>query len=47
MVVHRAARKGAPVRRISGATLNALCTTLGVQPGDLLAYLPDKKPKRR
>jgi len=46
-VVYRVARKGAPVRRIDGHTLDTLCAVLGATPGDLLAYLPAKPRKRR
>jgi DNA-binding Xre family transcriptional regulator len=45
-VVYRVAKKGAPVRRIDGRTLDRLCAVLGATPGDLLGYVPAKQRKR-
>ena len=46
-VVYRVARRGEPVQRIDGRTLDTLCAVLGAQPGDLLVYLPAKRRRRR
>ena len=46
-VVYRVARKAAPVQRIDGRTLDALCVALGATPGDLLEHVPGKGGARR
>jgi DNA-binding Xre family transcriptional regulator len=33
--------------RFTTSTLNRLCAALDVQPGDLMQWTPDKKPRRR
>ena len=43
---YRLAKPGAVVHRIEGRNFELLCATFGVQPGDLLEYLPDKKRAR-
>lgn len=37
---------GGKARRLDVDTLNALCAALGCQPGDLLEFVPDKKPAK-
>lgn len=43
-VVYRIAKPGRPVMRVDGRTLDRLCATLGVGPGELLEYVPGKAP---
>jgi putative transcriptional regulator len=44
--VYRIAKARGQVKRVDGKTLDALCGALGVGPGELLEYLPEKKGKR-
>jgi DNA-binding Xre family transcriptional regulator len=44
-VVYRIAKKGREVKRVDGGTLDALCATLDVGPGELLEYVPKKGRK--
>ena len=46
-VVYRIAKARRQVKRVDGKTLDALCRTLRVGPGDLLEYVPDKLQKGR
>lgn len=48
-VVYRVAKKGAPVLRIDGGTLDTLCAVLAATPGQLLEHVPGgrKPPARR
>ena len=39
-LVYRIAKAGRQVERVNGNTLNALCRTLGVGPGELFEYVP-------
>ena len=43
---YRLADPGHDLRRLDLDTLNAVCATLGLDPGDLLEYAADK-PKRK
>lgn len=45
-VAYKLADPAVEVRRMDMETLDKLCRTLGVQPGDLLEYVPEKPPKR-
>jgi putative transcriptional regulator len=38
--------KSGKVRGVRFATLDAICTFLECQPGELLEYVPDEKPTR-
>lgn len=42
-VVYRLAKSKQQVKRVDGKTLDALCAALGVGPGELLEYVPDRK----
>ena len=42
-VAYRLAKRDADIRRLDLGTLDALCRTLNVQPGDLLKYVPDRR----
>jgi putative transcriptional regulator len=44
---YRLASAGATLRRLDLVTLDLLCRTLDVTPGELLEYVPDKKKRRR
>ncbi len=44
-VVYRIARAKGQVKRVEGRTLDALCLALGVGPGELLEYVPDKRKR--
>jgi DNA-binding Xre family transcriptional regulator len=44
--VYTIAKKDAKVRRIDGHTLDVLCDTLGVGPGELLAHLLSGRRKK-
>jgi len=44
--VYRLARAEGGARRIDLTTLDAICRVLGVQPGELLEYVPDRKRGR-
>lgn len=46
-VAYKLADPDVEVRRIDVETLEKLCRTLGVQPGDLLEYVPERAPARR
>jgi DNA-binding Xre family transcriptional regulator len=46
-VVYRIAKSRKQVKRVDGRTLDALCGTLGVGPGELLEYVPDKALAKR
>ncbi len=46
-VVYRIAKPGKEVLRVDGRTLDVLCATLKVGPGDLLEYVPDKAKRGR
>ena len=46
-VIYRLARRGEPVRRIDGRTLDTLCAMLDAQPGDLLRYVPTPRTRRK
>lgn len=39
-VVYRIAKAGRQVKRVNGSTLDALCRTFGVGPGELFEYVP-------
>ena len=43
--VYRLAKQKAQMGRVEGDTLDRLCDALGVQPGDLLEHLPDKRKR--
>ena len=43
----RRQQKPGEVNRVDGNTLDALCRTLGVGPGELLEYVPDKASTKR
>ena len=45
-VAYRLAAPGGQFRRLDVNTLDALCRTLGVQPGELLEWVPEKKGRR-
>jgi DNA-binding Xre family transcriptional regulator len=45
-VVYRIAKPGREVKRVDGKTLDTLCATFKVGPGELLEWVPDKKGKR-
>jgi DNA-binding Xre family transcriptional regulator len=45
-VVYRIAKPGREVKRIDGKTLDALCATFKVGPGELLEWIPDKRGRR-
>lgn len=45
-VAYRLANRSSRFRRLDIGTLEALCRTLGVQPGDLLEYVPDRRRQR-
>ena len=45
-VAYRIAKPGREVKRVDGKTLDRLCATFKVGPGELLEYVPDKKGKR-
>ena len=42
-VAYRLAKRYGNFRRLDLVTLDVLCQTLSVQPGDLLEYVPDRK----
>jgi DNA-binding Xre family transcriptional regulator len=44
---YRLSSPTAVLRRLDLATLDALCRTLRVQPGQLLQYVPDRPGQRR
>jgi DNA-binding Xre family transcriptional regulator len=46
-VAYRIAKPGLVVKRIDGETLNALCATLKVGPGNLLEYVADRESRKR
>lgn len=46
-VAYRLAKPDAGLRRLDLATLDALCRTLNVQPGQLLEYVPERERRRR
>lgn len=46
-VAYKLADPDVEIRRVDVETLEKLCRTLGVQPGDLLEYVPEKAPARR
>lgn len=39
--------KGGPLGRVDARTLEAMCDAFGVEPGDLLERIPDKRTTRR
>ena len=45
-VAYRLADPEGGFRRLDVETLDALCRTLGVQPGELLEWVPTRKGKR-
>lgn len=44
--IYRLAQQNAQMGRVNGETLDRLCAALGVQPGELLEWVPAKKGKR-
>jgi putative transcriptional regulator len=46
-VVYRLATRGREVKRVDGRTLDALCATLEVGPGELLEYIPEAAKRKR
>src|SRR5215210_2392359 len=40
--VYRLAKQNAQMGRVEGATLDLLCAALGVQPGELLEWVPEQ-----
>jgi DNA-binding Xre family transcriptional regulator len=46
MVVYRIAKPRREVKRVDGKTLDALCATFKVGPGELLEWVPDRKGRR-
>jgi DNA-binding Xre family transcriptional regulator len=45
-VLYRIAKPKREVKRVDGTTLDVLCATFNVGPGELLEYVPDKRGKR-
>lgn len=43
--VYRLAKQRAQMGRVEGSTLDRLCDALGVQPGELLEHIPEKRRK--
>ena len=43
--VYRLAKQRAQMGRVEGSTLDRLCDALGVQPGELLEHISDKRRK--
>lgn len=44
--VYRLSKQNAQMGRVEGSTLDRLCEALGVQPGELLEWVSEKKGKR-
>jgi DNA-binding Xre family transcriptional regulator len=45
--LYRLAQPGRAVARIDARTLEKLCQVFGVQPGELLEWVPNRKGKRK
>jgi DNA-binding Xre family transcriptional regulator len=46
-VAYRVAKPRQEAKRVDGRTLDALCRTLGVGPGELLEYVAEREPRKR